>query len=65
MNFFEDTQYKNKCLMQTGRQIMYQLRSLFNINKSQGDTVNLNDLLNVDLYNDNLKMFNQDWEETF
>ena len=26
--------------------------------------MNLADLLNVELYNDNLKMFNQTWDET-
>ena len=36
----------------------------FSINKTQADTMNLSDLLNVELYNDNLKMFNEPWEET-
>ena len=27
--------------------------------------MNLSDMANVELYNDNLKMFNQAWEETF
>ena len=30
----------------------------------RGYTVSLNDVLNVELYNDNRKMFNQAWEET-
>ena len=34
-----------------------------NINKTLGHTMNLNDLLEVELYNDNLKMFSQAWEE--
>ena len=41
---------------------MYQIFSFFNINKTQEHTMNLNDLLNVELYNDNLKMFNLAWE---
>ena len=32
--FTEATQYKNKCPMPTGRQIMFQIFSFFNINKS-------------------------------
>ena len=36
----------------------------FSINKTQADTMNLSDLLNVELYNDNLKMFNEPWEVT-
>ena len=35
-----------------------------NINMTLGHTMNLNDLLEVELYNDNLKMFSQAWEET-
>ena len=53
----------NKCPMPTGRQFVYQIFSFFNIHKNQVHTMNLNDLLHVELYNDNLKMFNQAREE--
>ena len=43
---------------------MYEIFSFFNTNKTQRRTMHLNDLPNVELYDDNLKMFNQDWEET-
>ena len=49
--------------MLTGWQIMLQFFSLFDINKTQGREVGLTDLLNIELYNDNLKQFNQAWEE--
>ena len=51
--------------MFTGRQIKNQIFSFFNIGKTQGHTMNLNYFLHVELYNDNLKMYNQAWEETF
>ena len=47
--------------MRTGRQIMCQI--FVNINKTHGHTMNLNDLLIVELHNDNHNMFNQAWEE--
>ena len=50
--------------MLTGHQIMFQIVSLFNINKTQEHTMDVNDLLNVDFYNNNLKTFNQTWAET-
>ena len=37
---------------------------LFNINETLGHTTSLSESLNVELYNDILKMFNQAWEET-
>ena len=43
---------------------MFQVFLFFHINKTQGHTMNLGDLLNVELYNDKLKMFSQGWEET-
>ena len=58
INFLEDTQYKNKRPMLAGRQIMFQIFSFVNINKTQGHPMNLSDLL------DNFKMFNQAWQET-
>ena len=64
INFLEETQYKSKCPMLTGRQILFQIFSFSNINKTQGHTMNLSYLLNVELYTDNLKVFNQPWEET-
>ena len=35
-----------------------------NLNETQEHIVNWNALLDVELYNDNFKMFNQAWEET-
>ena len=64
INFSEWTQYNNKCPLLTDRQIKNQMFSFFNINKTQAHAMNLNDLLDVGLYNDNLKMFSQAWEET-
>ena len=58
-----ETQYKSKRPLLIGRQIMFQVFS-FIINKTQGPTMDLNDLLNGELYTDNLKMYNQAWEET-
>ena len=43
---------------------MYQIFWFFNISKTEGDIVNLDDMVNVELYNDNLKIFNQACEET-
>ena len=64
VNYLEETQYKNKRPKLTVRQIMFQIFSFFKINQTQGHTMNLSDLLYVELYNDNLKMFNQAWEDT-
>ena len=41
--------------------MMFQTTLFLNMNKTQGLTVGLSDLLNVDLYNDSLKMFNRAW----
>ena len=49
--------------MLTGWQILLQFFSLFDINKTPGRAVGLTDLLNIELYNDNLKQFNHAWEE--
>ena len=57
INFLEETHYKNKCSILSGRQIMHQIFSFFNLK-------NLNDLLDVELYSDNFKMFSQAWEVT-
>ena len=43
---------------------MHRIFSFSNINKTQGHTMNLNDFLNFELYNSNLKMFTQASEET-
>ena len=56
--------FLTKCLVLTGRQIMYQTFSFFNIHTTEEHTLNMNDVPNVELYNDILKMFNQAWEET-
>ena len=44
-------------------QMMFEELLFFSINKTQGHTMNFSDLLDVELHNDNLKMFNQAWEE--
>ena len=59
INYLEETRYNIKGPTLTGKQIIFQMFSFFNINKTQYQTMNLSDLLNVELYNDNLKMFNQ------
>ena len=64
INFSEWTPYKNKCPLLTDRQIKNQMFSFFNINKTQAHAMNLNELLDVGLHNDNLKMFSGAWEET-
>ena len=64
IHVLDEPQSKNKFPMLTVRQILFQIFSFFNTNKTQGHTMNLSDLLNVDLYNDNLKMLNHSWEET-
>ena len=63
IKFSEKTQYKNKGPMLTGRQIMFQLFLFSSIR--QGHTMNLSDLLNVELYNGFFKMNIQALEETF
>ena len=62
-SLLDDKQYKENRTMRPGWQIMLQFFSLFDINKTQGRAVGLTDLLNIELYNDNLKQFNQAWEE--
>ena len=42
---------------------MFQFFSPFGINETQVRAMGLTDLLNIELYNDNLKQFNQAWEE--
>ena len=42
---------------------MFQMLSV-NTSETQGHMMNLRDLLNVKLYTDHLKMWNQVWEET-
>ena len=64
IHVLEETQSKNKFPMLTVRQIMFQIFSFFNTNKTQGHTMNLSDLLTVELYNGNLNMLNHAWEET-
>ena len=57
-------QYKENRTMLRGWQIMLQFFSLFDINKTQGRVVvGLTGFLNIELYNDNLKHFNQAWKE--
>ena len=54
INFWEETQYKNKRPMFTGRHIMFQVFLFFDINKTREHTMNLSGLLNVELHNGNL-----------
>ena len=56
---------RNSKHMQTSnsQEIMFRITLFFNVNKTHEHTMNLSDLLCVQLHNDNLKMFNQAWEE--
>ena len=47
--------------MLTGRQIAFMLCAFYNV---QGRAIGMNDLLNIELRNDSLKMFDQAWDET-
>ena len=62
-NVLEETQHKKETSNAHG-QANYVSSIFFNINETQGHTMILSDLLNVELHNDSLKMFNQAWEET-
>ena len=64
INFSEETHNKNKCPILTGRQITCQMFSFLHVNKTQEHTMNLSNLVIVELYIDNPKMFNQAWKET-
>ena len=57
INFLEETQ-QNQRQMLTGKELVFQVHLLFNINKTQEHTMNWSDILTAELYNDNLKMFN-------
>ena len=48
----------------TGRQIACKIYVFFKINDVQGRALGWNDLLNIELRNENLKMFDQAWEDT-
>ena len=50
--------------MLTGRQIAYQIDAFFKLNDVPGRVSGSNDMLNIELRDDNLKMFDQTWEET-
>ena len=50
--------------MLTSMQIMNRICSFFIINETQGHTMNLNELITVELHNDNRKMFCQALETT-
>ena len=62
INFLEEIQYKNRNVQcsQTGTSCFKYCRSSTSIKLRSI----CSDLLNVEMYNDNLKMFNQVWEET-
>ena len=66
INCLEETLDKNERPMLTGRRIVLQvfLFCIYNIKKTRGHTMNLSDFLDVELNNNNQKMFNQAWEET-
>ena len=49
INFLVETQFKNKRPMRAGSRIMFQMFSFLNIKKTQGPTMNLSELLNVEL----------------
>ena len=53
---------KRNSTMLTSRQIIHQIFSFFTINKTQAMSVT--DLFNIEMRHDNLKVFNQPWEET-
>ena len=55
LDVLEETQHKNKRPTLTSRHIMYQIFSFFDINMTQGRTMRLTYLLNIQLHNDNLK----------
>ena len=65
------TQEEDHCLggnskhMQTSNSqlILFQITLFLDINKTHEHTMNLSDLLYVQLHKDNLKLFNQAWEE--
>ena len=64
VNVLEETHYKIKLPVVMNRQIMYQISSLFHMNKNQWRTINLSVLLNVEFHTDNLRVFHQAWVET-
>ena len=55
---------KSQCPMLTDRQLVYQIFRSSAFFETQGYTMSMNDLLHMELHSDNLKMFNQTWEET-
>ena len=48
----------------SGSQIVHQIFLFFSIKKTDGHIADVSDLLDVELYNDNFKMFNQAWAPT-
>ena len=46
----------------TGIQFIFMIYALFKINVIQGSAIGMNDLLNIEVGNDNLKTFDQAWE---
>ena len=59
----EEKQYKEQHVMLTGRQITLRIFSFFDITKTQGRALGGSDLRNIQLHSDNLRLFNQSWEE--
>ena len=59
--YYKKLSFKNKRPLLTSGQITYHIFS-FVINKTPGRIVNLKGLLNIEMYNDNLKTFTQSLE---
>ena len=59
----EEQQHKENLPMFAGRQIIFMIFFVFNINKVQEHTMNLTDLLQVELSNDNLEFVHRTWRE--
>ena len=62
IDLLEATLNKEKLSMLAGRQILFQIFSFYDINKTQGPMGSSN-LLNIEMYNDNIEQFNQAWED--
>ena len=58
----EEIQEKENLPMLTGRQIAFMVYAFFNFHDHQRGVVGMNDLLNIELVNDNLKTFDEAWE---
>ena len=50
IDMLDERQYKERSTVLTGRQIMHQMFSFFDMNKTQGRAMNIADLLNIELH---------------